>query len=76
MKNEEDFKQMAKKTANCFKEVEDATGNMNEFDRMMRESMAKAEKVAEYEQQKAREEQERLRVESLKQQKDILRREQ
>jgi hypothetical protein len=29
---------------------------MNEFDRMMRESMAEAEKVAEDEQQKAREE--------------------
>ena len=62
LKNEEDFKHLPdpSKTASRF-EDDEVAGDMNEFDRMMRESMADAEKVAEDEQQKAREEQERLR---------------
>lgn len=76
-KNEEDFKSLPdpSKTASRFDDDEVA-GDMNEFDRMMRESMAEADKVAEDEQQKAREEQERLRIERLRQQEENLRREQ
>ena len=50
-KNEEDFKSLPdpSKTASRFDDDEVA-GDMNEFDRMMRESMAEADKVAEDEQ--------------------------
>ncbi len=77
LKNEEDFKHLPdpSKTASRF-EDDEVAGDMNEFDRMMRESMADAEKVAEDEQQKAREEQERLRQERLKVQEEIIKRDQ
>lgn len=51
LKNEEDFKNLPdpSKTASRFDD-EEVAGDMNEFDRMMRESVAEAEKVAEDEQ--------------------------
>jgi len=51
LKNEEDFKHLPdpSKTASRF-EDDEVAGDMNEFDRMMRESMADAEKMAEDEQ--------------------------
>jgi hypothetical protein len=76
LKDEEEFKALPNPSQiNRFDEDDEIAEDMSEFDRMMRESVAEADKVAEDEQKKAREEQERQRIEKLKMQEDALQRE-